>query len=65
MFLPETGTINDDKTLKFMHSSKAGKTFTDYFIIEDMEDGFEKAPANVSGTYFFNGTPYKITLKKR
>ncbi len=63
-FLPEDGAITEDKKLKFIHTPKAGKTSADYFIIDGMEDYYEKAPARISGTYFYNGTIYKIILKK-
>ena len=63
-FLPEDGIITDHKQLKFIRAAKTGKASGDYFIMDSMEDYYEKAPANISGIYYSNGTAYKITLKK-
>jgi hypothetical protein len=63
-FLPENGYAGDDKKMKFYHYSATGKTFTDYFIIEGMEEVYESIPAKIYGNYYFNGTAYKITFTK-
>ena len=64
-FLPSTGTADDNKKMKFDHSSTSGKTFTDYFILNGMEDSYDNAPAKITGQYFFNGKAFAITLMKQ
>jgi hypothetical protein len=63
-FLPEEGSANENKTLKFYHRSASGKTFTDYFTIKGLEEIFETAPAKIYGSYYFNGKAYNLVLKQ-
>jgi hypothetical protein len=63
-FLPENGYPNDDKKMKFYHFSTSGKKFSDYFIIDGMEEFEEGTPAKFTGTYYFNGKAFNITLTK-
>lgn len=63
-FLPETGYADDDKKMKFYHYSTSGKTFSDYFILEGIEEMYETTPTKIYGEYYFNGAVFKITLIK-
>jgi hypothetical protein len=63
-FLPENGYVEDDKTLKFYHRSASGKTFTDYFIMQGMEELLEDVPAKLQGTYHANGKTYRFVVKQ-
>jgi hypothetical protein len=63
-FLPENGSADNDKKMKFYHYSTSGKTFPDYFILEGIEESYASTPKTFYGQYFFNGTAYKITLTK-
>lgn len=60
-FLPVSGTADDAGNLKFYHYSDSGKKFTDYFIINGIES-YDDTPSQFTGTYYFNGKSYPITL---
>ncbi len=63
-FLPESGSVPDDKKLKFSHHSPSNKSFTDYFILDAIEENYDRAPKIIYGTYYFNGRSYSITFTK-
>lgn len=62
-FLPDFDYANDDDVMKFYHYSRSGKTFSDYFLINGLYD-YVDAPAIFSGTYYFKGKAYDLTLTK-
>ncbi len=64
-FSPTDATIDNDKKMKFEHVSTSGKKFSDYFMLEGMEDNYETPPSKITGNYFFNGTAFAITLVKK
>ena len=62
LFLPEEGFADDHKEMKFYHFTASGKTLDDYFILEHMEDEYEKVPAKISGRYYYKSTTKPVTL---
>lgn len=63
-FLPVNGFADDEKKMKFYHHSKSSKKFSDYFILEGMEENYETPPTEIFGKYFFDGKVYEIVLSK-
>jgi len=65
VFLPEVGAPDEHKQIKFYHFSAASKSFSDYFIIDGMEEVYDQAPAKLYGKYYFNGKVYPFTLTQK
>ena len=61
-FLPETGAPDEMKRMKFYHYSTSGKKFTDYFIIDGMEEMYDSLPKIIYGKYYFNNSSYPLVL---
>jgi len=64
-FLPAEGYPDDESRMKFYHFSSSGKSFTDYFILDGIEQSYEEPPAEIYGKYYFNGEEFELTLKKK
>ncbi|WP_118975196.1 hypothetical protein [Taibaiella koreensis] len=64
-FLPEIGVPDEKKQMKFYHFSASQKAFSDYFIIDGIEEGYDEVPAKLYGRYYFNGKAYPLTLKRK
>ncbi|UIR57006.1 hypothetical protein LZQ00_04120 [Sphingobacterium sp. SRCM116780] len=63
-FSPENGYADNNKKMKFYRYSTSGKTWSDYFIIEGIEEVYDTIPTKFYGEYYYNGTAYKIVLTK-
>jgi|GEM_PF-713262 len=63
-FLPVSDNADNDSKIKFYHYSTSGKTFSDYFILEDMKEYYQHVPAKIHGNYYLNRTAYSITLTR-
>jgi len=51
------------KDLRFMHISTSSKQFTDYFIIQNIEEGYTNPPKTIKGVYYFENKPNELILK--
>jgi hypothetical protein len=65
VFLPQEGSPDENNQMKFYHYSTSGKTFTDYFIIDGLEEFFDVLPQSFTGTYYLNKQAYVIQLQKQ
>ena len=63
-YLPVNSNADNDRKMKFYHYSTSGKTFSDYFMLEDIEEYYQHVPATIHGNYYFNRTAYSITLTR-
>jgi hypothetical protein len=63
VFLPESGTADNENKLNFYHYSakEPEKKFTDHFILNGMEDQNE-LPRKIYGGYYLNGKVYPVVL---
>jgi len=64
-FLTAEGYPDDESKMKFYHFSSSGKTFSDYFILDGIEESYDLPPAEIYGKYYFNGGEFELTLKKK
>lgn len=62
-FLPDDKFDRADK-LRFYHHTTSNKKFTDYFILEGIDEDSSPLPANIHGKYHFNGSAYDFVLKR-
>jgi hypothetical protein len=58
VFEPDAGVADADNRLKFAPINQA---YSQYFILDHMQDAYEEIPAFITGNYFFNGE--KVTVK--
>jgi hypothetical protein len=63
-FLPVSNYAGNNSKMKFYHYSPSGKKFSDYFILENIEEYSQHVPAKILGKYFLNRTAYNIILTK-
>ena len=64
-FLPENGSPDITKQMKFYHATKSGKTFSDYFILKGIEDVAADLPTTISGVYYNRGKAFNFILTKQ
>lgn len=64
-FMPEEGVADEHKQLKFYHFSPSQKHFSDYFIIDGIEEVYDKVPGKLYGNYYFNGKAYSLVLTRK
>lgn len=64
-FMPEVGVADEHKQLKFYHFSPSQKRFSDYFIIDGIEEVYDKVPRKLYGKYYFNGKAYPLVLIRK
>lgn len=65
VFTPDIGVPDEQKQIRFTHFSRTGKAFTDYFILQGMEEVYATPPVSINGRYYFNGRDYEVVLKRR
>ena len=58
---PSDARVGTD--LRLMHISTTSKQFTDYFIIQNIEEGYTNPPKTIKGMYYFENKPYELILK--
>ena len=64
-FLPASGAPTSNLKMKFYHYSKSGKKFTDYFILEGIDESYNELPEKIIGKYYFNNKEYNLILLKQ
>ncbi len=63
-FLPVDGGIAENKEMKFYHYSGTGEIFSDYFILEGIEEYYDSIPVKICGKYYDGEKFIKFTLAK-
>lgn len=63
-FIPIDGGVAENKEMKFYHYSETGETFSDYFILEGIEEYYESIPVKICGKYYDGEKVIKFTLTK-
>lgn len=63
-FTPESGVLENQKTIKFLPVTGHGKSVNTHFFLYGIEDSFTKIPSQILGTYYDGKKQYKIIFKK-
>ena len=61
----DTDSINTSKNLRFNHFSSTGIKFSDYVLLNNINDNHTVLPEKIYGYYSFKDSKYKFTLKKK
>ncbi len=64
-FLPETSAPNDNEPSKFIHYSPSAKKYSDYFLVEGLNENNEMMPAKIIVVYYSKSKPVKFVLTKK
>lgn len=54
----------EEKQKRFYHYTTLQQPFTDYFILEELEENYTSLPGEIQGYYYVEGKAIKIILKK-
>jgi hypothetical protein len=61
VFEASSGVADEHDQMKFITYQPGRK---DYFILDDMQDGYESVPAGIKGKYVINGKVIPVKLTK-
>ena len=64
-FLPEKDGVDETKPTKFYHFSPTGKKFTDYFLVDSLQENYEEMPKQFIAKYFIRSNSLKLVLKRK
>lgn len=64
-FLPEKDGVDETQSTKFYHFSPSGKKFTDYFLVDGLQENYEAMPKQINARYFMKANSLKLVLKRK
>ncbi len=64
-FLSEKDGVDETQPTKFYHFSPSGKKFTDYFLVDSLQENYEAMPKQLNARYFMRSNCLKLVLNRK